>query len=117
MSEHDTETNLPEVSGGETAPDEQTPDAHEVDATGVVAPEVAASADAPADAPAPTDAPTDAPTASPESPAPAPAPVQGSGASAAGQAVPLTVSASDPKAFGASLDDIACGRVSVRFDA
>ena len=109
MSEHDTETNLPEVSGDETAP-EQTPNAPEV-----VAPEVAAPTDAPA--PTPTDAPTDAPTASPESPAPAPAPVQGSGASAAGQAVPLTVSASDPKAFGASLDDIACGRVSVRFDA
>ena len=109
MSEHDTETNLPEVSGGETAP-EQTPNAPEVDAP----------VDAPADAPTdtPTDAPTDAPTASPESPAPAPAaPVQGSGASAAGQTVPLTVSASDPKAFGASLDDIACGRVSVRFDA
>ncbi len=112
MSEHDTETNLPEVSGGETAP-EQTPNAPEI-----ATPEVAAPADAPAPTPtaAPTDAPTDAPTASPEPPAPA-APVQGSGASAAGQAVPLTVSASDPKAFGASLDDIACGRVSVRFDA
>ena len=111
MSEHDTETNLPEVSGGETAHDEQTPNATGVAATGVAATEV----DAPADAP--TDTPTDAPTASPETPAPAHASVQGSGASAAGQAVPLTVSASDPKAFGASLDDIACGRVSVRFDA
>ena len=110
MSEHDTETNLPEVSGGETAHDEQTPNAPEV-----ATPEVDAPTDAPTDTP--TDAPTDAPTASPESPAPAPASVQGSGASAAGQAVPLTVSASDPKAFGASLDDIACGRVSVRFDA
>ena len=115
MSEHDTETNLPEVSGGETAHDEQTPNATGVAATGVAATEVDAPADAPTDTP--TDAPTDAPTASPESPAPAPASVQGSGASAAGQAVPLTVSASDPKAFGASLDDIACGRVSVRFDA
>ena len=108
MSEHDTETNLPEVSGGETAT-EQTPDATDVSATDVSATGVAA----------PTDAPTDAPTASPEPPATPQdvPPVQGSGASAAGQAVPLTVSASDPKAFGASLDDIACGRVSVRFDA
>ena len=112
MSEHDTETNLPEASGDATA-HEQTPIATGVNATGVDATGV----DAPADAP--TDAPTDAPIASPEPPAPpAPVPpVQGSGASAAGQAVPLTVSASDPKAFGASLDDIANGQVSVRFDA
>ena len=116
MSEHDTETNLPEVSGDETAT-EQTPDATDVSATDVSATGVAAPTDAPA--PTPTDAPTDAPTASPEPPATPQdvPPVQGSGASAAGQAVPLTVSASDPKAFGASLDDIACGRVSVRFDA
>ena len=109
MSEHDTETNLPEASGDATAADAQTPIATEVNATGVDATGV----DTPADAP------TDAPIASPEPPAPpAPVPpVQGSGASAAGQAVPLTVSASDPKAFGASLDDIANGQVSVRFDA
>jgi hypothetical protein len=41
---------------------------------------------------------------------------QGSGAVPARQSVPLSVSAGDPKAFGASLDDIATGRVTVRFD-
>jgi hypothetical protein len=41
---------------------------------------------------------------------------QGSGAISASQPVALSVSASDAKAFGASLDDIATGRVTVRFD-
>jgi hypothetical protein len=42
-------------------------------------------------------------------------PLQGSGALTAGHTVPLTVSAADPKAFGASLEDIATGRVVVSF--
>jgi hypothetical protein len=42
-------------------------------------------------------------------------PLQGSGALTAGHMVPLTVSAADPKAFGASLEDIATGRVVVSF--
>jgi hypothetical protein len=44
-----------------------------------------------------------------------PVSLQGSGAVAAGQTVPLKVSAADPKAFGASLEDIATGRVGVSF--
>lgn len=42
-------------------------------------------------------------------------PRRGSGAIAAGFPVPLTVSAADPKAFGALLDDISTGRVKVSF--
>lgn len=51
------------------------------------------------------------------SPLPVTPPVsfQGSGAVSAGQSVPLKVSAADPKAFGASLEDIATGRVGVSF--
>lgn len=51
----------------------------------------------------------------PTQPSPSLQKLQGSGAVAAGHPVALTVSAADPKAFGASLEDIANGRVKVNF--
>lgn len=87
MAEHDTDTALPET-GTDTQPvhiADQTPD-QALDQ----APDIQQ-----------TDTPAD--------------PLQGSGALTAGHAEPLTVSAADPKAFGASLEDIATGRVVVSF--
>jgi hypothetical protein len=95
MAEHDTDTALPET-GTDTQPvhiADQTPNQ--------------ASNQAPNQAPdqAPDIQQTDTPAD----------PLQGSGALTAGHAEPLTVSAADPKAFGASLEDIATGRVVVSF--